>query len=174
MSFAAQAEGVEHLDCAAGDPVRLTDLQRTLATLDDARRDAGEGRELRGQQHPGRAGADDENVYGVGQGRRARLGAWGGRLYVGITRRVAVEVELHSLVLPLFIADHDAYGAAIVICGHPHRSSSLAIDQPKEIIQKRIPPLIPVNRLGEPEEIAAPWCFLPPTRRVAAVGAKRT
>jgi len=35
----------------------------------------------------------------------------------------------------------------------------------KEILQKSILPLIPVNRLGEPEEIAAPWCFLPPTRR---------
>ena len=84
--FPAQAEGIEHLDRAAGDPVRLTDLQRTLATIDDACRDAGEGRELRCQQHPGRAGADDENVGGVGQGRRTRLGAGGGRLYVGITR----------------------------------------------------------------------------------------
>ncbi len=98
--FPAQAEGVEHLDRAAGDPVRLTDLQRTLATIDDACPDAGEDRELRGQQHPGRAGADDENVRGVGQGRRARLGAGGGRLDVGIPRSVAVEVELHSVVLP--------------------------------------------------------------------------
>jgi hypothetical protein len=33
--------------------------------------------------------------------------------------------------------------SAIVISGHPHRSSSLAIDQPKEILQKSILPLIP-------------------------------
>jgi hypothetical protein len=99
--FLAQAEGVEHLDRAAGDPVRLTDLQRSLATIDDACRDARESRELRGQQHPGRAGADDESVGCVGRGRRARLGAWGGRLVVGITRCVAVEIELHSLVLPI-------------------------------------------------------------------------
>ena len=45
---AAEPEGVEHLDRAAGNPVRLTDLQRTLATIDDVCRDAREGRELRG------------------------------------------------------------------------------------------------------------------------------
>ncbi len=94
----AQAEGVEHFNRAAGDPVRLADLQRTLAAIDDAGRDAGEGRELCGQQHPGGASANDENVRGVGQ---VWLVCFGGRLDVGIARIVAVEVELHFLVLPM-------------------------------------------------------------------------
>ena len=93
----AQAERVEHLDRAAGDAVRLADLQRAVAAVDDARRDAGKGRELCRQQHPGRAGADDEDVHGIGQARRTRLDARGGRVDVGITGRVAVEVELHAL-----------------------------------------------------------------------------
>lgn len=52
----AEAEGVEHLDGAAGDAIGLADLQRAVALIDDAGGDAGEGRELGGEQQSGRAG----------------------------------------------------------------------------------------------------------------------
>ena len=75
----AQAESVEHLDRAAGDAVGLTDLQRAVATLDESRADAGEGRKLRRQQHSGGTAAHDQDVDGVGKARRPFLGTWCGR-----------------------------------------------------------------------------------------------
>jgi NAD(P)-dependent dehydrogenase (short-subunit alcohol dehydrogenase family) len=45
-------------------------------------------------------------------------------------------------------------------------NTEMAQAEPKEVLEKRILPLIPIGRLGEPEEIAAPWCSSPPTRPV--------
>jgi hypothetical protein len=61
-----QAESLEHLDRAAGDAVGLADLQRAVATFNQPCADAGEVRQLRGQQRPGRPAANDENVDGDG------------------------------------------------------------------------------------------------------------
>ncbi len=81
-----QTEGLEHLDRAAGDAVGLPHLERAVAALDQPRADAGEVRQLCGQQGPGRPAADDENVHGIGQLRLAN---------VGVAGRVAIQVELH-------------------------------------------------------------------------------
>ena len=85
-----QAEGLEHLDRAAGDAVGLADLERAFAALDQARADAGEVRQLRGQQGPRRPAADDQNVDGVGQLLLAN---------VGVAGCVAVQIELHVRLL---------------------------------------------------------------------------
>ena len=100
QQLGAETEGVEHLHRAAGDAVRLADLQRAVPAVDDPRRDAGEGRELGGEQHPGRTGADDENVRRIGQTDRPNLGTRRGRLDVRIAWSVSVEVELHAAFLP--------------------------------------------------------------------------
>ena len=97
----AQAEGVEHLDRAARDTVRLADLQRAFSAVDDARGDAGEHRELRGQHHAGGSRAHDEDVDRVGKTRWPCLCAGCGVEDVGVAGFVAVEIELHRL-LPLF------------------------------------------------------------------------
>ena len=83
-----QPESFQHLDGAAGDAVRVPDLERAVATLDQSRADVGEIRQLRCEQSAGRPAADDENVDCIGQ------------LFlddVGIARCVAIQVELHAV-----------------------------------------------------------------------------
>ncbi len=83
-----QTEGLEHLDRAAGDAVGLAHLQRALAALDQPRADAGEVRQLRGQQGPGGPAADDEHVDRVGQLLFADIGVAG---------CIAIQIELHGV-----------------------------------------------------------------------------
>ena len=67
-----------------------------------ARADAGESRELRRQQRPCRAAADDEDVDGVGKARRPLLGAGRWREDVGVAGLVAIQIELHVSSLSFF------------------------------------------------------------------------
>ena len=63
----AEAEGMEHLDGAAGDAVGLAELQRARLLIDDTGLDAGERRQLRGEREPGRAAADDQDIDLIGK-----------------------------------------------------------------------------------------------------------
>ena len=97
----AQAEGLEHLDRAARDPVGLPELERSGPALHDARRDPLELSELRGEDEAGRSAADDEHIdlallLQPPHGRR-RLDGHDRR----VPRTEAVEVELHPLLLSL-------------------------------------------------------------------------
>ena len=56
-----EAERLEHLDGAAGDAVRLPDLERPVPAIDDRVGDPGSARAAR-QDQAGRAAADDEHV----------------------------------------------------------------------------------------------------------------
>ena len=58
----AQAEGLEHLDRAARDPVGLPELERPGPALHDAHRDPLELSELRGQDESGRTAAHDQHI----------------------------------------------------------------------------------------------------------------
>ena len=70
---------------------------RPGAALHDARGDARELGELRGGEHAGGAGADDQHVDLVGKLCRAVDADAGGRLDPRVTGYVAVVVELHGL-----------------------------------------------------------------------------
>ena len=82
----SQTEGFEHFNCPTGDPVRLTDLERSRAPLDQSGADAGEIRQLRGEQRPCGSTADHENIDGIG---KLLLGD------VGVAGGVAIQIELH-------------------------------------------------------------------------------
>jgi hypothetical protein len=106
----AHAEGVEHLDRAARDPVGLPELERPGATLHDAGRDPFELSELRGQDEAGRPAADDEHIdlalLVQPPHDRRRLNGHDRR----VPRVEAVEVELHALLLSLL---PQLYGRAL-------------------------------------------------------------
>lgn len=65
-----QAERAEHLYRPAGDPVGMTQLERSLTALDDASGDVGELSQLCGENGSGRPRADDEDVDFLGELRR--------------------------------------------------------------------------------------------------------
>ena len=90
-----EAEGLEHLHGAAGDAVGLPDFERTVATVDDRRRDAGEPRQLGGEDQAGRAAPDDQHVDGRGQRLLLLRDRRMPRLDQRVAGSVAVEVELH-------------------------------------------------------------------------------
>ena len=90
-----EAERLEHLHRAAGDPVGLSHLQRTVLPVDDRGPDVREVGQLRGQDEPGRTASDDQDVDVLGQDVRA---VDDGRVRVldeRITGLVTVEIELH-------------------------------------------------------------------------------
>ena len=90
-----QAEGLEHLDGAAGDPVGLAHLERAVLAVDDDRPDLGEVSHLRGQHETGRTAADDQDVGDLGETSRPLRD---GRMRVldeRVAGLVAVQIELH-------------------------------------------------------------------------------
>ena len=93
---ALEAEGVEHLDCAHGDPVGLTNHQRSRLAFDDPGRESGEGGQLCSQCQSGRTGADDQNIDFAwklpGRGRVR------GIAYIRVARPEAVQVKLHVAI----------------------------------------------------------------------------
>ena len=95
-----EAEGLEGLDAARLDAVRLADRQPTLAAVDDPRRDVRELRELGRGDHAGGSRPDDEDVDLVGElVGPVEAHACGG-LDARITRDVPVVVELHGTDSP--------------------------------------------------------------------------
>ena len=62
-----EAERLEGLDAARLDAVGLPDREPAVAAFDDAGGDVGVLRELRGGEHAGGPGADDEHVDLVGE-----------------------------------------------------------------------------------------------------------
>ena len=93
-----EAEGVEGLDTAGLDAVRLTDREASRAALDDARGDGREAGQLGGGDHARRPAADDEDVDLV----REVVGSIDPDARCGqdprITGDVAVVVELHRFL----------------------------------------------------------------------------
>ena len=94
----AEAERLEHLHRAAGDPVGLAERERAGPALDDGGGNVGEGGELRGQGQPGRPGAHDQHIHRFGQrfGGPA-LGPGGGRPDARVAGGETVEMELHGV-----------------------------------------------------------------------------
>ncbi len=92
-----ETERLEHLDRAARDAIGLSDLERARPTLDDARRDVGERRELRGEHGAGGPGADDEHIDSVGEPGSAVRRLRRRRPDVGVTGAVSVAIELHGI-----------------------------------------------------------------------------
>src|SRR6185369_7906506 len=92
----AHPESLEHFHGAARDAIGLAELERTVAALDQSGADPGKHGELRREQRPGGATADDEDVDGSGKVRRSLRGTGWLREDVGIAGRVPVEVELHA------------------------------------------------------------------------------
>ena len=91
-----ESERLEGLDAARLDAVGLPQHEAAVAALDDARRDVGELRQLRGEQHARGAGADDEHVHLVGKlGGTVDAGACR-VLHAGLARDVSVVMELHG------------------------------------------------------------------------------
>ena len=57
-----QTERFEHLDRTTGDPVGLTNLERTIPSIDDRGPNIGEVGQLRGQHQAGWTAPDDQHV----------------------------------------------------------------------------------------------------------------
>jgi hypothetical protein len=89
-----EPERLEGLHAAGLDAVRLPDLEPAAATVDHASRDVRELRELSRGDHAGRAGADDQDVDGVGQFVGAVDADAGGGFDAGIARHVTAVMEL--------------------------------------------------------------------------------
>ena len=93
----AEAIGVEHLHCAAGDAVGLPQQQPALLLLDDAGLDVGECRKLGGEIETSRAATDDQDID-LCRNRARRAGGANSLRGVGdfrIARLEPVQMELH-------------------------------------------------------------------------------
>ena len=91
-----ESERLEGLDAAGLDAVGLPDREPPVATIDDARRDAGKLGQLSRRDHTGRAGADDEHVDEVGEFFRAIDADTCEGLDARITGHVTAMMELHE------------------------------------------------------------------------------
>src|SRR5262249_36114156 len=91
----AEAECLEHFNRSTSNAIRLSQLKRALATLDEARSDIRECRKLRCKYRSRRTVADDQDVDLGRKIRRSFFGTWGCGLDVGIAGLVAIQVELH-------------------------------------------------------------------------------
>jgi hypothetical protein len=90
-----QTEGLQQLHRAAGDAVGLAHLERAVLAVDDYGPDVRKVGHLRRQHETGGTAPDDQDVRVLGQACRPLRD---GRMRVldeGVTRRVAVEIELH-------------------------------------------------------------------------------